>query len=70
MKLDLKDLDPMSKSMLYGNTIIPRSSISNDVHTKVFSCAVYSIPNSISNIFFGYVVALKIYPLPVTKGIL
>ena len=47
MKLDLNDLDSMSKNMLYGYIIIPLSSISYDVHTKVFSCAVYSILNSI-----------------------
>ena len=70
MKLDLKDLDPMSKNMLYGYIIIPLSSINYDVHTKAFFlCAVYSIPNSIFHFFFGYVAALKIYPLPVTKGI-
>ena len=33
------------------------------------SCAGYSIPNSTSNIFFGYVIALKIYLLPVKKRI-
>ena len=52
----------MSKRTLYGYMIISLSSLSYDVHTKVFSGAVYSIPNSISNIFFGYVATFKIYP--------
>ena len=48
MKPDLKDLDLLSKSMFYDYIIIPLLSIGYDVHTKVFSNAVFQIQFLIS----------------------